>query len=322
MRGIPTAAVTPRLATVIADQQSIVTRAQLNAAGLHDMAIARRIRWGIWQRVLPATYLMGNGPLTREQQNIAASLYAGEPCQITGAAALRTYGFRYAPPDDRVQVLVPHEERRKSTGFVLVQRTLELDPRARVNGLYQVCSPARAVIDLGRQTTDLRLTRAVMSEAVQWRHASLDQLDEEVRRAGRSRTAVVRHVLQELTDGVRSAPEAELRTLLETSTVLPRALWNPTLRTTDGLRLPTPDAYIHEAALAFEVDSQEFHANPVGWATTFDRDNQLGEVGIDTAHFTPAEIRRSPGRTLRRAERIYLRRVGQVPEPSVLIIPR
>lgn len=321
MRGIPTASVTPRLATIISEQQSIVTRAQLNAAGIHDMAIARRIRTGIWQRTLPATYLIGTGLLTRDQRCIAASMYAGEPCQITGAAALQTYRFRYAPTDELVQVLVPHQERRKSTGFVLVQRTLELDPQARLEGLYQVCSPARAVVDLGRLTTDLRLTRAVMAEAVQWRHASLDQLEEEVRRAGRSRTAVVRHVLQELIDGVRSAPEAELRALLETSDVLPRALWNPTLRTTDGVRLPTPDAYIHEAALAFEVDSQEFHDNPVGWATTFDRHNELSEVGIDTAHFTPAEIRRRPQHTLRRAERIYLRRVGRVPEASVLITP-
>ena len=133
---------------MLAKQKSLVSRAQLNAAGIDDMAISRRLRWGLWQRVLPATYLVTNGQLTDEQRRIAASLYGGEMCQVTGAAALRCYGFRYAPSSDSVHLLVPHEQRLRSTGFVVAQRTLKLDHNARVTDHYQICSPARAVVGL------------------------------------------------------------------------------------------------------------------------------------------------------------------------------
>jgi hypothetical protein len=259
--------------------------------------------------------------LTREQRFIAASLYAGESAQITGGAALQWHRFRYVPASDAVQVLVPHEERCRSIGFVVVQRALDLDTHATVFEHFRVCSPARAVVDMCRQISDLGTARALLAEAVQQHHTSIDRLVEEVRRAGRSRTAIVRHALAEILDGVRSAPEAELRALLETSEILPKALWNPSLRTLEGEPLPTPDGYIHEAALAFEVDSREFHASPEGWARTIERDNLLDEVGIDTAHFTPTDIRRRPALVLKRAEGRYLARVGRMPEPPVLIIP-
>jgi hypothetical protein len=318
---LPRSEISPQLAATIVSQYNVVTRSQLNAAGIDDKAMSRRVRAGVWQRVLPGIYVVTSGALNRDQRFIAASLYAGDQSQITSGAALQWYRFRYAPASDVVQVLVPHAERCRSTGFVLVQRTLELDAHAKALDQFRVCSPARAVVDLCRQITDLRTTRAVMAEAVQQRHTSLDRLEAEVRRAGRSRTAIVRHALAEILAGTRSAPEAELRALLETSTVLPAALWNPTLRTVDGQTLPTPDGYIHEAALAFEVDSREFHADAYGWATTLDRDNALGGVGIDTAHFTPNDIRRRPKHVLRRAERRYLARIGRVPPPPVVIIP-
>ena len=175
-----------------------------------------------------------------------------------------------------------------------------------------------------RQTTDLQLTRAVMAEAVQ---AASPAWLCSTRRSGGPDAAgppsCARGGLHEILDGVRSAPEAELRALLETSTILPKALWNPTLRTPDGRPLPTPDGYIHEAALAFEVDSREFHADPDGWARTLDRTTPLSEYGIDTAHFTPTDIRRRPRAACSGAsERIYLQRIGRVPVQTSCSIPR
>ena len=318
---LPRSEIPAGLAAAIASQDQVVSRSQLNAAGIDDKAMSRRVRAGVWQRVLPGVYVVNGGALTREQRLVAACLYAGDMSQITGASALHWHRFRYAPATEAVHVLVPHKERCRSTGFVIVQRTLELDPYAQVMDHFRISNPARALVDMCRQLTDLRTTRAVMAEAIQGGHTSLERLEAEVRRAGRSRTAIVRRALTEVLDGVRSAPEAELRALLETSIVLPRALWNPSLRTPDGEALPTPDGYIHEAALAFEVDSREFHADPDGWAKTLDRHNALGEYGIYAAHFTPTQIRRRPQHVLRRSERIYLQRVGRVPEPRIVVVP-
>jgi hypothetical protein len=308
------------LVATIDDQFRVVSRGQLNAAGIDDMAISRRVRNGEWQRVLPATYVLGAGALSTEQRRVAAALYAGGRAQLTGATALLWYGFRYVPVTDSVHVLVPHDRRLRSTGFVIVQRALELDPAERATEHYRLTSPARAVVDLCRQRLDLRTTRAVMGEAVQRSFTTLDELEAQIRRAARSRTAVVRQAMRELCDGVRSAPEAELRALLETSKILPRPLWNPALRAPDGGVLPTPDGYLVDAAMALEVDSRDHHADPDGWARTLRRHNALSQYGVIILHFTPRDIRQRPGWVLDVAERTYLSRIAAGVRADVVVV--
>jgi hypothetical protein len=293
-------------------QQQIVTRAQLLVAGYDDMTIYRRTRSARWQRVLPGIYTLTTGQLGDEQRRIAAALYAGESAQITSLAALAWYGFRYAPVSDRVQLLVPHETRRRSAGHVVVARAMELDAHARDAGLYRVCSPARAVVDAGREFREIRPIRAITAEAVQRGYTDPATLVSEVVRAKRSRTALIRRVVDEILAGVRSAPEAELRDCLTGSTVLRLLRWNPMLHQTDGTRLPTPDAWIADSALAIEVDSQEFHYSVDGWRRTIDRHNELSRFGVLVLHFTPTEIRTNPKRVRRLIEQTHEARLGVV----------
>jgi hypothetical protein len=280
-------------------QRRILTRRQLIASGFNDVAIYRNVRRGRWRRVLPGICALEPGGLSTEQRRISAALYAGPGAQLTGLCALHWYGFRHAPTTERIHVLVPHETRRRSTDFVVVQRTHELDAEAREASLYQVTSPARAVIDACRSTSDLRTIRAIMSEAVQRRFTSLRALDDQIRRAGRSRTGLARRVLRELVSGVRSSPEAELRDLALSSTVLPPVLWNARLFGPDGEPLPTPDGWIDEAGIALEVDSREHHSGVDDWALTLRRHNILTQYGALVLHFTPQEIRHEPARVLR-----------------------
>ncbi|MFY1672588.1 type IV toxin-antitoxin system AbiEi family antitoxin domain-containing protein [Plantactinospora sp. WMMB334] len=300
----------PSIDSLAERQQQIVTRAQLLAAGIDDMHMYRQTRRGRWQRVLPATYALVTGTLSDEQRRIAASLYVGRSGQLTGPAALIWYGFRYAPQTPKMQLIVPHGTRRASSGHVLVCRTLSLDDRARDGGLYQVCSPARAVVDTARDLRDLRVVRAIVAEAVQRSYTDLAALDEEVIRAGRSRTALVRRAFQEVVRGVRSAPEAELRACLSGSRLLPEIVWNPRLLSRDGSGLPAPDGYIAEAAIALEVDSQEFHFAPADWHRTMDRHNELSRHGVLILHFPPAQIRREPWRVRQIVEDAYQSRRG------------
>lgn len=293
------------LADVAQRQQQVVTRGQLLAAGIDDMAICRRTKKGLYQRVLPAIYALVTGTLTDEQRRIAAALYAGPAAQVTGLAALAWYGFRYAPATDKVHLIVPHQTRRRSAGHAVVQRTLAFDDKARTTALYQVCSPARAVVDACRELRDLRTVRALVAEAVQRPFTDLKSLDEEVRRAKRSRTALVRRALADVLAGIRSTAEGDLRDCLAVSRVLPEIRWNVTLVAADGTQLPTPDGWIAEAALALEVDSQEFHFSAADWRRTLDRHNLLGRHGVLVLHFTPTEIRADPARVRRLVEDAY-----------------
>lgn len=291
-------------------QQQIVTRAQLLAAGFDDMYLYRQARRGLWQRVLPATYALVTGTLTDEQRRRSAALYVGRDAQVTGLAALIWYGFRQSPRTDDVHLIVPHHARRRSAGHAVVARALALDPQARRTDLYPVCSPARAVVDAARDLRQLRPVRAIVGEALQRRFTDLAALDEEIRRARRSRTALVRRAFSEVADGVRSAPEAELRDCLAGSSRLPEILWNPQLRDAAGRLLPTPDGYLADAALAVEMDSREYHLNPVDWARTMERHNELSRHGILVLHFTPGQLRREPHRVRRLVEEAYAARRG------------
>jgi hypothetical protein len=305
-------AVRAEIAELAERQQQIITRAQLLAAGYDDMTIYRRTRSARWQRVLPGVYVLTTGTLSEEQRRLSAALYAGETAQVTSFAALAWHGFRYAPKSEHVQMLVPHHTRRKSAGHVIVARTMELDVHARDAGLYRVCSPARAVVDAGRELQDVRTVRAFTAEAVQRGFTDLAALVEEVTRAKRSRTALIRRVVDEVLAGVRSAPEAELRECLAGSALHSLLRWNPQLHRPDGTRLPTPDAWIPDSAVAIEVDSKEFHYSVDGWRRTMDRHNELGRVGVLVLHFTPADIRSDAARVRRIIEQTHESRLDRV----------
>jgi len=195
--------------------------------------------------------------------------------------------------------------------MIVVMRTEELDDRARDAGLYRLASPARAVVDAGRVVGDLRAVRALFAEAVQTGHTDLIAIERELRRAKRSRTAIANRAFQELVDGVRSSPEAELRNLIRSDRSLPPTLWNPVLVTDDGTRLPSPDAYLAEVAIAIEVDSREHHTSDHDFQRTLERANALSRVGILVLHFTPAEIRTSPSRVSRMIRDVYRQRSTQ-----------
>ena len=296
-----------------------MNRAALVVAGVDDMAMYRRARNGQWQRLLPAVYAVHNGQVSAEQRRVAAALYTGRDCQLAGFSALTWYGFRSVPEHDSVYMIIPHDARRKSAGFVRVQRTLELDEYARRTDLYQICSPARAVVDACRELRDARPIRAIVAEAIQRGYCSLDALDREIRRAGRSRTALVHRAFDEVLHGVRSAPEGDLRGITLHSRILPAVLWNVPLYTLDREKLPTPDGYLGEVGIALEVDSREYHYRPEDWARTLERHNLLAKYGILVLHFTPGQIRDNPDKILRLIEEAYLRRKAEHVDIPVLI---
>ncbi|HEX5997585.1 MAG TPA: hypothetical protein VFY84_20805 [Jiangellales bacterium] len=300
----------PDVGALLTRQHQVIARRQLIAAHVDDATIYRKVRSGQWRLLIPGVILTTAGSPGTEQRRVAAAVYAGEQAQITGLGALHWYGFRHAPATEMVHVLVPHATRRRSAGFVVVQRALQLDPAARDSGPYRVVSAARAVVDACRLLTQLRDVRAIVAEAVQSRHTTPAAIDQEIRRAGRSRTGLARRALSEVVEGVRSAPEAELRDITQQSKILPTVLWNPTLRTLTGERLPTPDGWIDDAGIALEVDSAEHHAEGEGWTTTLDRHNALAEHDVQVLHITPAEIRTLPRKVLARIEQTYRSRLA------------
>ena len=313
----------PTLQELIRRQDRVVTRAQALQAGLSRHAIIYRLRdGGSWRSLLPGVYLTVPGAPTQAQWETAALLYAGPYAMITGPAALRYYEVRQIPRRDKdvVDILIPSSCQRTSTGRMRVHRTAHM-PRMWASGpsARRYAFPARAVVDTARWLTDLREVRALVGDAVQNRHCAVAQLTDELRTGGTPNGALLRKVLAEVADGVRSAPEAELRDLIIKAR-LPMPLFNPRLHLPNGTFIASPDAWWPDAGVAIEVDSREWHFAPDDWEHTMMRHSDLGQYGIVTLHVTPRQLRNAPDAFLQKAANAYKAGVRR-PRLAVVTLP-
>lgn len=273
-------------------------------------ALRWRLEKGLWQIVLPAVYATHGGPLTREQRAFASLLYAGDSAQLTGPTALHLHHVRSAPADDLVHVLIPDSRRLSPARFAAVSRTHRLDRRMTTIGRMPVVSPARAVADAVRMAPEMGLgqARALVAETVQRRLASLDQLRTELVEGPKRGSLLLRSALTEVAASLGAAPVNRLREICHGSAALPEISWQPTLTGPDGERLPSPDGWIADTAIALEIIGQEVDPSPESWTQQLRRHNSFAEYGILVLTFTANEIRMDPAGVLGTIVRAYLER--------------
>jgi hypothetical protein len=272
----------------------------LEECGFSRSAIARRCRpGGPWQALLPGIVLLHNAPPNRDDRRRAALLYGGrggEPCLLTGLDALELHGLRNIPrPYGPVHLLVGSHVQRKGLGHVLVERTDRLPDEP--PGRWPLVPVARAVLDFGRRSRERGVVRAAMADAVQHGHCSVTELAAELAAGCGRGSALPRSVLEEVADGVRSPAEADARSLVAGS-ALPPPMWNPRLHDPDGRFVATPDAWFDDVAMAWEIDSREWHLGPDDYAATLARRNRLMAAGAVVVHHLPSDVRHRPARVL------------------------
>lgn len=283
---------TGRLIWLAAHQRGVLSRAQVLSGAITVDGLRHRIRkGGPWQRLLPGVYLTTTGQPTGEQLQIAATLFAGPDCAITGPAALSMYKIRIQPTR-YVSVLVPASRKRGSHDYVVIRRTTRMPDLLTCDGPLRFAPAARAVADTVRRLTERPEVRAVVASAVQQRKCSVGELAAELAEGPVRGSGLFRSVLAEVLDGVRSPAEGDFRDLILQSG-LPRPLFNPRL-VRDGKLLAKPDAWWPEHGLVAEVDSREWHLSPDDWEATMRRDDRLRAAGIRVLHFSPRQVRTDP----------------------------
>jgi hypothetical protein len=289
---------------VVATQDGMVSRAQALAAGLSDGALRHRLRpGGPWSACLPGVYLTAGGTPTQAQREIAAILYGGPQCVLTGPAALRR--LRLPAPDSAdVDILIPAATRRQSVAYVTVHRTSRMPAMVFGPKNRPCASPARATADAVRGLADLRSARALLAGVVQAGGCSTDELADELGSGAIQYSALLRAVLAEVADGVRSAPEADLRALIQRAR-LPMPLFNARLYLPNGAFLAQPDAWWPEAGVAAEVDSKRWHLSPDDWERTMDRHARLSQHSIVTLHISPHKLRNDPASVIAAIRNAY-----------------
>jgi hypothetical protein len=288
-------------------QLGLITAAQLAEIGLHASTASRRSLGGMWTRVLPGVHLVDGGMPTRHQREMAALLYAGPQSLLTGVSALRHHGIRalrlqevqddVAERPEPVHVLIPHDRRRLSTGYVRVERTHRFpETSRRRHGVAMALIP-RAVGDAARRSRLASDVAALVAEVVQRRLVTVAELDLELREGAMRGSGLFRDALRSVAGGARSAPEGDLARLLEAAGI-PNILYNAVLVTETGRHIATSDAWLDDVGLALEVDSIAHHTSPDDFAGTLRRNARYAAAGVPVLGILPSDIAQRPNGVL------------------------
>jgi hypothetical protein len=286
-----------QLARLLRLQYDVLTRSQALECGMTHGAITHRLRPdGPWHQMLPGVYLTVTGAVTADQREVAGLLYAGPRSVITGPVAVRRHNLRCAGLNV-LDVLVPVDTRRKSIGYVQIQRTTRMPRDLYTTGPVRFTSLARAVADAARGMTRPSDVQALVCEAVQRGRCTLEELVQELHQGPSAGTRWYRMALAEISDGVRSAAEAQLKYLIDRSD-LERPVYNADLYTLDGIFVGRPDAWFARAGVAGEVDSREYHLGAKDYEETTRRHNRMEAAGIHVLHWLPSTIKAEPGQVI------------------------
>lgn len=299
---------------------TVVRVRDLEELGLHRATIAQRCRpGGPWQSLAPGIVLLHNGPRSRDDRRRGALVHAGPSALITGLDALDLHGMERIPaPSGPVQVLVPGDRRRVGYGLALVERTDRLpEPEP---GRWPLAPLSRAVLDHVRRIGNRDLVRSAIAEVVQRGRATPAQLVRELDEGAQRGARLPREVLREVSDGIRSVAEARARALLRRSRSLPPALWNPRVVDASLRFIAMPDAWFDDVAMAWELDSREWHLSPADYDVTLERRSAMTAAGILVIATQPSRIHRAAPAVLKELEAAY----GQAalrPRPQLHVFP-
>jgi hypothetical protein len=215
---------------------------------------------------------------------------------ITGATAVRRHNLRCAGLNE-IDVLVPMDVRVKSIEFVRLIRTSRMPEDFYSTGEIRFAALERAIGDAVRRMRRLSDVRAVVAEAVQRGRCDLASLAAELNEGPSAGSRFYRTALAEISDGIRSAAEADLKNLIDRSD-LDKPMYNPELYAEDGTFLGIPDAWWQRAGVAAEVDSREYHISPEDQERTRKRHNRMEACGINTLHFSPRALKQESATVL------------------------
>jgi hypothetical protein len=262
--------------------------------GMNSKTIYRRCLPGQpWQRLLPGIVLMHNGTPSPDERATAAILYTGERGLLTGVEACVRHGLRRSEflGCDGIQVLVPHQQKLKSSEFLIVERTSRMPP-AVVRGGFPLAPLVRATTDTVRRIRSEEPVQRILIEAIQRGRCAPEALAKELDTGTQRGTAVPRRALHDLT-AIRSMAEAKANELSR-SLAVPPTHWNVPVHGPDGSYIACPDAWWDDVALAWEIDSYEFHFSRDGYARTVQRNGRYAEAGISIVQTLPSQLEQDP----------------------------
>ena len=289
---------------VRASHDGVIRVSALMRLGVPDCTSYRRCQpGGPWRWLLPGIILLSNGQPTARQRLAAALLHGGTDAVVTGLEAARQHGLRQVPSDDAIHMLIPHDQHVRSAGFAVVERTIHMPEPVVRNGI-PLTPLDRAVLDAVRRWRKVDPVRALLTEAVQRGHSVPTDLMVELNFGSRRGSAVPRRVLYELELGLRSVAESHGLEVWRKSG-LPEAKWNVPVHDAKGAFVAMPDAWFDDVALAWEIDSYEWHFDAKSYARTVARNTRYAAAGVAVVQTLPSRLRDDPAAVIAELRAAY-----------------
>ena len=95
---------------------------------------------------------------------------------------------------------------------------------------------------------------------------------------------------------------------------VPPTHWNPAIHDEHGRYVGRPDGWWEDVALAWEIDSLEYHFYRSGYDNTMKRNNRYAAAGITLVQTSPSRLKTAPDEVLAELEAAYRRALAR-PRP-------
>ncbi|MEA2220947.1 MAG: hypothetical protein QOJ35_3573 [Solirubrobacteraceae bacterium] len=281
-----------RVAILAAEQDGVVSTAQLHARGLNNAAIAVRVRNGRLHRIHQGVYAVGHEAITLRGRFMAAVLACGDGAVLSHAAAGALWGF--LTWDERLpEVTVVGSGGRRRPGL-RIHRARGLDPRdVRRNLAIPVTTVERALLDLADDLPDKGLRRATrQAQAMNLTNVRL--IADVLTRADGRRGA--RRLARLIADG--PAPtRSELEDVV-LDLVVAAGLARPQINRRLGRVYP--DLRWPQERLTVECDGRAWHAGKLATEDDAERQARLEADGERVLRVTWQQVVAQPQLTVRR----------------------
>jgi hypothetical protein len=271
-----------------AGQHGVVTRAQLEGAGVTRAEIKSRLRTGSLLPVHRGVYRVGHRAPSVDARYLAAALACGEGSVLSGRAAAHLLGLLKgsAPPPE-----VTTRTERRVPG-VRTRRSRRLDP-ADVMTWRQVpvTTVARTLTDLARDLPLDALARACHEAGVRYGTTPADVEAVLARRPNTPGAAKLRHILRgDVRVTLSKLEKRFLQVLRQEGLALPQ-----TNRPAGGRRV---DCRWPERNLTVELDSYQFHNSRHSWEQDRRRERAAHARGDEFRRYTYGDVFEYPAEML------------------------
>lgn len=241
-------------ARLAADQEHVVSRRSLYAAGVPRWLVRLEVRVGRWQLGGRQTVVLHNGPLSAAARRWVAVLEAGPRAALDGVTALQAAGVA-ALADDLITVAVPKGTRRRCLSGVRFRETRRYREADVVRAGIPRTTPAVAALHAALWARTDREATCLLTLVVQQglaRSGDLSDAATAVRRHPRRRL-IARTVL-DLSDGCRSLGELDVARAMR-GRGLPEPVRQSVRRRPSGTQYL--DADFPEHGVTLEIDGSQ-----------------------------------------------------------------